>query len=258
LRASACELQGDATSGSGPGFVPAGDDCSFIQYNDDPDNALHGLAPSGYSRARAFSRTQPKHFASIIMDRITLSFWSLVLGLCCATAFFVSGIVGQQATQQQREAKLESGDLVQLVKVVDGDTVVVSKEGQNAATVRLLGIKTLESKHGKDEVAVYGRAAEEALKRLVGDRPLRVLLNTPPRDRHGRTLATLYAGDQDIGIGMVSQGHALVYSVYPFASMPVYLQAQVTARAKSLGLWGDPEVSAKAEAMINEWARQGS
>ena len=192
------------------------------------------------------------------MDRITLAFWSLVLGLCCATTFFVTGIYAQQATPQQRETKLESGDLVQLVKVIDGDTVVVSKEGQANATVRLLGIKTLESKHGKDEVAVYGRAAEEALRRLVGDKPLRVLLNTPPRDRHGRIIATLYAGDQDIGIGLISQGHALVYSVYPFASMPVYLQAQTAARANNLGLWGDPEVAAKAEAMINEWARLGS
>lgn len=192
------------------------------------------------------------------MDRITLSFWSLVIGLCGATMFFVTGIYAQQATPQQREAKLESGDLVQLVKVIDGDTVVVSKEGQANVTVRLLGIKTLESKHGKDEVAVYGRAAEEALKRLVGDKPLRVLLNTPPRDRHGRTIATLYAGDQDIGIGLISQGHAVVYAVYPFAAMPVYLQAQSAARANSLGLWGDPDVSAKAEAMINEWVRQGS
>ena len=192
------------------------------------------------------------------MDRITVSFWSLVLGLCGATALFVTGIYAQQSTPQQREAKLESGDLVQLVKVIDGDTVVVSKEGQANVTVRLLGIKTLESKHGKDEVAVYGRAAEEALKRLVGDKPLRVLLNTPPRDRHGRTIATLYAGDQDIGIGLISQGHAVVYAVYPFAAMPVYLQAQSAARANSLGLWGDPDVSAKAEAMIKEWVRQGS
>lgn len=192
------------------------------------------------------------------MDRITFAFWSLVIGLCSATVFFLTGIYGQQAIQQQREAKLESGDLVELVKVIDGDTVIVSKEGQGSTTVRLLGIKTLESKIGKDDVAVYGRAAEEALKRLVGDKPLRILLNTPPRDRHGRTIATLYAGEQDIGIGLIGQGHALVYSVYPFAAMPLYLQAQGIARSKTLGLWGDPQVSIKAEAMINEWARRGS
>ncbi len=192
------------------------------------------------------------------MDRITLAFWSLVLGLCGATAFFVTGIYAQQSTQLPRDARLDSGDLVELVKVIDGDTVIVSKDGQGQATVRLLGIKTLESKHGKDEAAVYGRAAEDALKRIVGDRPLRVLLNTPPRDRHGRTLATLYAGEQDIGMALVSQGHALVYSVYPFASMPVYLQAQVQARVKNLGLWANPDVSARAEALIHTWARQGS
>ena len=207
---------------------------------------------------KPFPRAQPKHFDADNMDRITLAFWSLVIGLCGATTFFVAGVYAQQKTQQQRETRLESGDLVQLVKVIDGGTLVVNKDGQGQATVRLLGIKTLESKHGKDEVALYGRAAEEALRRMIGDKPLGVLLNSPSRDRHGRTLATLYAGEQDIGIGLISQGHALVFSVYPFAAMPLYLQAQNQARAQNLGLWADPEVSAKAQAMINEWARPGS
>ena len=192
------------------------------------------------------------------MDRVTLVFWSLVAGLLGAAAFYSVGVYHHQNANQQREAKLESGDVVQLEKIIDGDTVVVAKEGQGNVTVRLLGIKSLESKHGKDETALYGRAAEEALKRIVGDRPLRALVNIPPRDRHGRTLATLYAGDQDVGLGLVAQGHAMVYSVYPFASMPLYLQEQNQARTKHLGLWGDPEVSAKAEALIREWTRKGS
>lgn len=192
------------------------------------------------------------------MDRITLAFWSLVLGLCGASVFYTVGVYGQLTTQPQREAKLESGDLVQLVRVIDGDTVVVAKEGQGTATVRMLGIKTLESKLAKDDAAAYGRAAEDALRRLVGERPLRVLLNTPPRDRYGRTIATLYAGEQDLGMALISEGHALVYAVYPFAAMPVYQQAQVQARSKRLGLWGNADVSAHADALIQSWARQGS
>ncbi len=189
------------------------------------------------------------------MDRITMAFWALVLSLLAAATFFGVGTWRQQTTQQQRDAKLDSGDVVQLSKVIDGDTLVVQKEGQGAATVRLLGVKSFESKHGKDSAALYGRAAEEALQRLVADKPVRVLVNNPPRDRHGRTLATLYVGDQDVGLALVAQGHALVYSVYPFASMPLYLQQQQQARAANLGLWADSEVSARAEGMIRDWAR---
>lgn len=192
------------------------------------------------------------------MDRITSSFWALIIGLIGATAFYSVGAYRYQSANQQREAKLETGDTVSLAKVIDGDTVVLAKEGQGNVTVRLLGIKTLESKHGKDEMATYGRAAEEALKRIVAEKPLRVLLNNPPRDRHGRTLATLYAGELDVGLELVAQGHALVYSVFPFSSMPLYLQEQKQARAKHLGLWADPDVSARAEAWFREWEKRGS
>lgn len=191
------------------------------------------------------------------MDRLTFAFWFLVAALLGATAFYTVGVARQQNANQTREVKLENGDLVLLAKVIDGDTIVVNKGSEGSVTVRLLGIKALPSKHGKDETAVFGRASEEALKRIIGNRPLRVLLNNPPRDRHGRTLATLYAEDQDIALALVAQGHALVYSVYPFPSMPLYLQEQNQARAKHLGLWGDAEVSSKAEALIREWAKQG-
>ena len=191
------------------------------------------------------------------MDRLTFAFWFLVASLLGATAFYSVGVYRQQSANQSREAKLENGDLVQLAKVIDGDTIVVNKGSEGSVTIRLLGIKALPSKHGKDETSVFGRASEEALKRIMGDQPMRVLLNNPPRDRHGRTLATLYAGGQDVGLDLISQGHALVFSVYPFPSMSLYLQAQNEARAKHLGLWSDAEVSGRAEALMREWAKQG-
>ena len=56
----------------------------------------------------------------------------------------------------------------------------------------------------------------------------------------------------------MARGHALVFSVYPFAAMPLYLQRQNEARAKNFGLWADPEVGSQAEALIRQWARQGA
>jgi endonuclease YncB( thermonuclease family) len=57
---------------------------------------------------------------------------------------------------------------------------------------------------------------------------------------------------------MVTEGQALVYTVYPFTGMQTYLQAQDDARRQKRGLWGDPSVVDRAEGLIREWARQAS
>lgn len=189
------------------------------------------------------------------MDRATLGFWLLVAVLLGASLFYGSEVATLRAAQQPRDVALVSGDVVSALQVLDGDTLVVAKEGAGQATVRLLGIKAFEAKVAKDETAPHGRAAEEALRRASSGQPLRVLLNNPPRDRHGRTLATLYAGGDDLALGLVTRGHALVYTVYPFAQMPAYLQAQAAARQQRLGLWADPAVTERADGLMREWAR---
>ena len=195
------------------------------------------------------------HSSTGPLERATLLFWTLVATLLGAAAFYGQQVWQFQAAQQQREVALASGDVVVLKTVVDGDTVIVAKDGGGLATVRLLGIKTFEAKVAKDDTAVHGRAAEDALRRLAADQPLRVLLNSPPKDRHGRTLATLYVGGEDIAMNLVARGHALAYTVYPFAQMSAYLQAQGAARAQRLGLWADPAVVERADGLIREWAR---
>lgn len=219
------------------------------------------------------------------MDRSTLFFWLLVSLLLGGTATFGHGLWQQQAgPAAPRQVVLAQGDVVQLERVLDGDTLQVSRtmpggtpaaaSGATAgaasgadpaggaatataelATVRLLGIKAFESRLAKDEAAVHGRAAEDTLLRLAAGQPLRVLLNNPPQDRHGRTLATLYADGQDLGLALVARGHALAYTVYPFAQMPAYLQAQDQARSQRLGLWADPRMADRAEALLRDWRR---
>ncbi len=189
------------------------------------------------------------------MDRSTTTFWSIIMVLFVASAFFGVSVVRQRIGLHRAPGKLESGDLVRLATVVDGDTVVVEKEGSENVTVRILGIKAFESKIEHDVVATFGRAAEDALKRIGEAGPLRVLLNNPPKDDRGRTLAILYSGDQDIGLWLVGEGLVLVYTVYPFPAMTLYLNAQDQARAANRGLWADNEARARADGLIREWHR---
>lgn len=190
------------------------------------------------------------------MERSTVIFWSLIAVLLSASLFFGLNAEQQRKRLQVGSGKIDSGDLVRLVKVIDGDSVQVVRDGQEPVTVRLIGIKTFDAKVEKDVVTTFGQAAVEAIQLQMVERPVRVLLNTPPKDKYGRYLATLFADDRDIALHLVRQGLALVYTVYPFPSMQGYLQEQEQARSARRGLWASAAASERAQALINEWRGQ--
>lgn len=190
------------------------------------------------------------------MDRLTCAYWALIVVLLGCATFF-----GIQAEQQRRSVqsaggKIESGDLVRVQKVIDGDTVLASREGQAPVTIRLVGIKSFDAKVEKDVVTPFAQAAIETLQRALQDRPVRVLLNATPKDKHGRYLATLYADDSDVALRLVGNGQVLVYTVYPFPALQSYLQTQEQARAARRGLWANAAATERALAMIRAWRLQ--
>lgn len=190
------------------------------------------------------------------MDRVTFIFWGVIGILFSASLFFGLNAETQKRTIRHAGGNLENGDVVRLEKIIDGDTVTVSKENSPPATIRILGIRAFDAKVEKDAASVFGREAVEELSRLMTNRPVRILLNTPPKDAQGRFLATLYVNDRDLGLELVKRGLVLVYSVYPFPSMPIYLQEQELAKAKRRGLWADREVKSRAVNLIRSWQEQ--
>ena len=190
------------------------------------------------------------------MGRATLAFWSIIVVLLCASAFYGINAEKQRRSVQSASGKIESGDLVRLVKVIDGDSLVAAREGQPPVTIRIVGIKSFDAKVEKDVVTPFAQAAMETIQRSMADRPVRVLLATTPKVKHGRYLATLYVDDEDIAIRLVRQGLALVYTVYPFPAMQSYLQEQEQARAGRRGLWSNTTATERALALIREWRSQ--
>lgn len=190
------------------------------------------------------------------MGRATIAFWSVILILAGASAFYGINAEKQRRSVQSAGGKIESGDLVRLVKVIDGDSLVAAREGQPPVTIRIVGIKSFDAKVEKDVVTPFAQAAMETIQRSMLDRPVRVLLATTPKDKYGRYLATLYVDDEDIAIRLIRQGLALVYTVYPFPAMQGYLQEQEQARAGRRGLWSNATATERALALIREWRNQ--
>ena len=188
------------------------------------------------------------------VDRRAYIFWIIIGLLLAASAFFARGVAQQRAELVDTDAaSLSSGQVVELFRVVDGDTVIVRTKKGDKVVVRLLGIKAFEHHSSKDPAAPVGKEAVRALEEVGKAHPLRVMLGPTPQDRHGRTIATLI-GQTDVGLALVRRGLALVYSVYPYPALPLYLEAQGEARSRKVGLWGDAALVRRADALEKRWA----
>ncbi|MBS0658565.1 MAG: thermonuclease family protein [Verrucomicrobia bacterium] len=191
------------------------------------------------------------------MERGVLLFWLATVGLLATAVFYGVGAAQQSRQVLQAGGEVATGDVVAVVQTVDGDTVLARKEGGAPVTIRLLGIKAFDTRLQKDESTAFAHAAEAELRQLTVDQPIRLLLHTPAKDRHGRTLATLFDGESDIGLELIRRGLVLVYPVYPFPALPSYVREQEIARQQRRGLWADPAVAARAATLLREW-RQSS
>jgi len=191
-----------------------------------------------------------------MISRFSVLFWGCITVLLMASLFFGYNAEKERRKSQSSGGRIENGSIVRLVRVLDGDSAIFAQEGEKPVVVRILGIKSFSTKYEKDTVAAYGQAAIDTLERVMSGKPVRVMLNALPKDRYGRFIAVLYTDNQDVGLKLVRDGLALVYTVYPFPAMSVYLQEQETAKAVRRGFWANTEVAERAKSLIAQWQGQ--
>jgi endonuclease YncB( thermonuclease family) len=113
--------------------------------------------------------------------------------------------------------------------VYDGDTVAASCE-KGKLTIRIFGIDAPEL--GQKP---WGKRSRDLLRNLM---PRSVRLEVTDKDRYGRVVARLYQGNQDVGLELVRQGGAVVYTHYN--KLRTYRLAQGEAKREKLGVWSRP------------------
>jgi micrococcal nuclease len=119
------------------------------------------------------------------------------------------------------------------VRVVDGDTVVLSGHGKT----RLIGIDTPEV-HGREEC--FGPEASSFVKHeLPPGRRVGVTDGLEHRDRYGRSLAYLFTGgEKTFNERLVERGLARPLTIRPNDDLaPQIEEAARRARAARRGLW---------------------
>ena len=143
----------------------------------------------------------------------------------------IAGLPANPAAAETRVIEM------QVLRVVDGDSVVATGPDGQPLTLRLRGIDAPE------RCQDGGEAARAALAQRVLGTSLQV--RTTGLDKHGRTLATLHLHGQDLNAWMVAQGHAWSFGAGHSAG-PYARQQQAAARAK-LGVHADPRAIRPAD-----------
>lgn len=116
-----------------------------------------------------------------------------------------------------------------VLRVIDGDTVVVAAASGVHVTVRLAGIDAPE------RCQDWGAQARDALEQRLQGRT--VLVRSTGLDLHHRTLATLHLADEDLNAWLVAQGHA--WSSGPGHRRGPYARQERAAAQAGAGLHGD-------------------
>jgi len=138
-----------------------------------------------------------------------------------------------------RSAGALAADQVRVTRVVDGDTIKVSIDGERD-TVRYIGIDTPESRRPNTPVQCFAKEASAENARLVDGERVRLRFDVERRDRYGRLLAYVYRVDDGrfVNAELVGRGYARTLTIPPnvrFAERFAALQTQ--AREARRGLW---------------------
>ena len=118
-----------------------------------------------------------------------------------------------------------AADISGHARVVDGDGLEIG--GQR---IRLHGVDAFETRQMCGPHAC-GRASADALRNLVGGRPIDCA--EMDRDRYDRIVAVCHVGGEDLGAAQVRQGHAVAYTRYSQR----YVMEERAARRDNAGAW---------------------
>jgi endonuclease YncB( thermonuclease family) len=147
-------------------------------------------------------------------------------------------------TGQTTEAKV--------VRVVDGDTIVVAYGGREYK-VRYIGMDTPETVDPSSPVQWMGPQASAANESLVAGKTVVLETDVSDTDRYGRLLRYVWLTDgltwTLVNLELVKQGFASIATYPPDVRyVDVYLAAEQQARAAGTGLWGaEPTAMATAK-----------
>jgi micrococcal nuclease len=161
-----------------------------------------------------------------------------LLLLALGAWLLIQGCGGSEGGDQAEPFAGGQSMRAQVVRVVDGDTIVARVDGRDEY-VRYIGVDTPETVKPDTPVQCYGPRASDENHRLVEGQTVRLTFDREVRDDYGRLLAYVYAGKRFVNAQLVRGGYARTLAIEPNTSHAAKFQRLAMKAAKAgRGLWG--------------------
>jgi micrococcal nuclease len=148
-----------------------------------------------------------------------------------------------------------------VIRVVDGDTIVVDYEGR-VEKVRMLCVDTPESVHPdkKQNVPMGEVASHFAEEQLSGKYVGLEFEEHRLRGNYGRLLAYVIVDRVNFNLELVRRGMSPYYTKYGYSARydEQFRALEKQARKEKLGIWGDPELTRKYLRLKSKWGQTAS
>lgn len=145
-----------------------------------------------------------------------------------------------------------------VVRVVDGDTIVVEYGGKYEK-VRLLCVDTPESVHPdeKQNIPMGKVASRYTQKKLIGKSVDLGFELKRLRGNYGRLLAYVFVDGKNLNLDLIKQGLSPYYTKYGKSEKydAEFRAAEKQARKEKLNIWGDPELTKKYLRLKSKWGQ---
>src|SRR4051794_31647060 len=129
----------------------------------------------------------------------------------------------------------------QVLRAVDGDTLVVRLDGGRRERVRLIGVDTPESVKPGTAPQCWSHRAAAYTARATRHRRVKLRPGREPRDRYGRLLAYVAVGARELDLqeALLRGGLARPLAIAPNVDRAArYARLADEARQARRGLWG--------------------
>lgn len=194
---------------------------------------------SGWSRLRERRFTELRHLVTPVAHggayrrrmRSARGLRVAVAGVSLCVAGAVWALTGGGA------APFSSGTVV---RVVDGDTIIVRGPGGRTEDVRLIGIDTPETVDPRRPVGCFGPEASAYAKHLLTGRRVILRYDRETKDRYGRFLAYVWLAHpaEFVNGRLVELGYARAYPFPPnTAHEALFAALERRAALEGRGLW---------------------
>jgi len=156
--------------------------------------------------------------------------------------FLLAVMLSAAPAMAAEKTALSQGPSATVARVVDGDTVVLSKEILGATQIRLVGIQAPKLPLGRKGFPTWplAEASKKVLEAIVLGKTVKLSFGGAAKDRHGRLLAHLHLQRGRWVQGeMLRLGMARVYTFPDNRAVAAEMLAlEQAARTAKKGIWG--------------------